>query len=95
MDLPTDLRFSYRSDVYGRRFLILLPLIGTITLEAVFTVIALIEDLPPDYLLFESLQVRTQYIGCAELCLENYSTSHGPIMLLGCKIYDDLYLSVT
>ena len=46
--------------MYGRRFLILLPLIGIITLEAVFTVIALIEDLPPDYLLFESLQVRTQ-----------------------------------
>ena len=43
------------SDMYGRRFLIVLPLIGLIVLNIVFMIFAYIE-VPPDWLLFEALQ---------------------------------------
>ncbi len=48
---------TFRSDTYGRRFLIIFPLLGFVLLNLVCIALANIDDIPSDYLLFECVQV--------------------------------------
>ncbi len=50
--------------MYGRRFLIMFPLLGFLILYVVLMTLSLVDGIPADFLLFESLQVIrvTQYL---------------------------------
>ncbi len=46
-----------RSDYFGRRFLVIFPLLGFLLLNAIALTLSEIDGIPSDYLLFESVQV--------------------------------------